>query len=237
MSENLQLKHTFFDQSMNVIGLIKKHINKRIGITTSTIEHQAYSVLSKAIQEEIEKQNVDRRILFQNFSIIKNSCETRLKDDILSCALCESINKKERNLFFNKVEAMYRDLTKKAATHPKLATLKAKIVPKFISKKFAYKLYKEQDQLSMKQLTNLLENPVDKIDKIILAEAACLNKLYKETIPDDVEFILVSTDRHFSPYRKEGFESKQVTNEIEKRFGIVCEWPYQVAQELQKTLK
>ena len=237
------IKHDFFDQCMRLIGLIKKHINKRIGIITRTIEDEAFSSLSKAIQQELEKAiqqelengNTDRSTLFQEISIIENSCETRLKN-ILSWLVCEPIDPEESEKLRGKVDEMYTELTKMARDHPKTASQKTDLVPKGF-RALAFDIYVYQDQLLIGQMNNLLTKPIEETDIKILAEAAYLNRLYKATMPAPVKFMLASTDRHFSPYRKEGLESNKVTLEIEKRFGIVCDWPHQVAQELQKTLK
>ena len=231
---SISLKHPFFDQSMNLIGFVKKHINKRIGIVTVTIEEQAYHVLEQAVKTEVKKIT-DRTIDFEILSVILNSCEDRLRN-ILSYLLREPVDPEEVSRNFNKVTEMYEELTKKAKNLPKPAALLTEAVsPKF--RKLAFKIYKTQDEIINSQLTNLLRDPPDNTDKTILAEAIYLFKLYKQTEGKKLTFFIASTDHHFSPVRKKGLESRGVTDAIRDKFGIICDWPYQITQILQAKIK
>ena len=237
MSEELQikLKHPFFDQSMNLIGIIKKHIHKRIGVVTTTIEDEANSILEQAVMQELRKKITDREVDFELFSVILNSSEARLKL-ILSYLLREPIDPFEVEKNIVKVEEMYSNLLEKARTLPKPASLLTEAVPKGF-KKLAFDIYKTQDEILNSQLTNLLRKPPETTDKKILAEAIYLCKLYRETEGKELQFYIASTDYHFSPVRKKGLESRQVTDAIYELFGIICDWPLQIAKILQEHLK
>jgi hypothetical protein len=75
--------------------------------------------------------------------------------------------------------------------------------------------------------------PVGERDKKILAEAVYILERYRKR---EAVMFLASTDCHFSPVR--GVRTiTTVTDEIEKRFGIVCDWPDKVLEKITATAK
>jgi len=234
---SIELKHKFFDQTMSLIGLLKKHLAKRIGITTPTIEDEAYYNLEEAVREEVDKIT-DRKVDFVLFSTILNSCENRLKE-VLSYLLREPVDQHQVNQNYLKVANMYEALTRKARSLPtpkKYATIRKKSVsPGLRTAAFDAFLITHKNRNA--QLFHLLSKPVEESDKIILAEAIYLFNLYKQTYGKGVTFLISSMDHHFSPIRKSGFESRPVTDTILDNFGIMCDWPYQVEQTLKSYLK
>lgn len=228
---SVNIKHPFFDQSMRLIGFIKKHLTKRIGILTVTIEEQAYHVLEHAVRQELQRKTIDRAIDFEMLSIILNYCENRLRE-ILSYLLREPVDPLEVSKNFIKVTQMYDQLTEKARNLPKPAALLTEMVPKDF-KKLAFDIYKTQDEIINSQLTNLLRKPAETTDKTILAESIYLFNVYKQMEGKDVAFYITSTDHHFSPVRKKGLESRGITDTIKELFGIICDWPHQIEQILR----
>ena len=99
----LELKHPFFDESMNLVGLLKKHLAKRIGIVTSTIESETRLVLEEAARTEIVSRSLDQ---FKLLSVVVNACEDRL-DTVLSYLLREPIDSSERDKSYAKVCELY----------------------------------------------------------------------------------------------------------------------------------
>ena len=234
---SIKLKHKFFDQAMSLIGLLKKHLTKRIGITTRTIEEEAFFNLEEAVREETAKIT-NRRVDFVLFSIILNSCENRLKE-ILSYLLREPVDPHQVNQNYHKVVKMYNDLTQEARALPtpkKYATIKKKAVSPGL-RTAAFDAYLITHKNRHAQLFHLLSRPVEESDKIILAEAIYLFNLYKQTFGQKIIFFIASMDHHFSPISKSGFESKPVTDAIQENFGIICDWPYEVEQALKSYLK
>ena len=232
---SLTIKHPFFDQSMRLIGFIRKHLTKRIGIVTTTVEEQAYHVLENAVRQELQKKTSKRAVDFEMFSIILNYCENRLRE-ILSYMVREPVDHLEVSKNFVKVTEMYDNLTEKALSLPKPAALLTETVPKGF-KRLAFDIYKKQDEIINSQLTNLLRKPADSIDKKILAEAIYLFNVYKQMEGKNIAFYITSTDHHFSPVRKKGLESRGITDTIYELFGIICDWPEQIEQILRNEIK
>ncbi len=231
---SLRIKHPFFDQSMSLIGFVKKHLTKRIGIVTATIEEQAYRVLQNAVKQELQR-TVERSLDFEMLSIILDYCENRLRE-ILSYMLREPVDPLEVSKNFVKVTEMYENLKDKAQNLPKPATLLTEAAPRGY-KKLAFDIYKTQDEIINSQLTNLLRKPAETTDKIILAEAIYLFNVYKQMEGKKLAFYITSTDHHFSPVRKKGLESRGITDTIKDLFGIICDWPRQIEEMLKNEIK
>jgi hypothetical protein len=193
VSEELSVtvKHPFFDQSMSLIGFVKKHLTKRIGIVTTTIEEQAYRVVEHAVRQELQRETAERAIDFEMFSIILNYCENRLRE-ILSYMVREPVDAPEVSKNFVKVTEMYENLKEKARGLPKPAALLTEAVPKGF-KKLAFDIYRTQDEIINSQLTNLLRKPAEDTDKTILAEAIYLFNVYKLMEGKNVAFYITST--------------------------------------------
>lgn len=234
---SFEIKDTFYDESMRLISLLRKHINKQIGITTLYVVDEAYHVLGRVIERMLSERIEDKAKLYEALSITINSCENKLREVLSSLSQLPTNPEETAKLRFLVTE-MYAENEKKAAFLPKPAIPMVKIAPRFLSKKELFKIYKKQDEILHFQLTNLLFNPVEDSDKRILAQAAYFAKLHKETEGKNIKYFLASTDYHFVPYRRGMLVSRQVTDNIEEDFfGIVCDRPHQIFLELEKALK
>jgi len=236
----IELKHHFYEQSMQLFSLIKKNLSKRIGVVTATIENEALRVLNEVVRGETRAkyQELDTETLFKYYSIALNTCDIRMRN-LLTFLQREPVESDKVAVWLIQVTKMYEELTEMAETHEKTAALKTRAVPARI-KKMAdwFEIYRTDDQRRHTQLFNLLRKEVESDDKIILAEACYLLNLYKQVEGKNVVLFMSSTDHHFSPVRRKGwaFESRQVTEEIEKRFGIICDWPDRIFEIVFKGL-
>jgi hypothetical protein len=229
-----EIKDVFYEEAMQLISVIRKNINKRIGITTSGVEEEAYNVMSSAIERKLKQKINDRAKVFELISIAVNSCESRLRD-ILSYVVREPVNPDESAKLYIQVNSMYDDLIVTALNLPRPAHLQTEVVPKFLNKSQMFGIYKTQDECLHAQLTNLIHNEVENTDKMHLAQAAYLCKLYKET-ETKITMYLASTDYHFVPIRYKGYISAQVTQKIEEKFGIIADKPDEIFKILQANI-
>jgi len=236
----IDLKHHFYEDAIQLSSLIKKNLSKRIGVVTATIESEALGVLSEVIRGEIRRkyEELDRETLFRYHSIALNACDTRMRN-LLAFLQREPVDPYDVAVWFTQVTRMYEELEQAANKLENLAYLKTQAVPPKIRKMADwFEIYRTDDIRINAQLYNLLFKKVETEDQKILAEACYLLNLYKATEGKDVSLYVASTDHHFSPARKPGWvvESRQVTDEIKKRFGIVCDWPKQIYEIVSKKL-
>jgi hypothetical protein len=226
----VELKHLFFDESMNLVGLLKKHIAKRIGIVTSTVENETRLVLEEAAREEIISRSLDE---FKLLSVVVNACEDRL-DTILGYLLREPIDMLERSKYYARVRELYDSWITYGheLDVSETASAKAEAVSKGY-KKEAFKIYKRQDYERNRQAIRLSKSPIDETDKLILSEAAYLYNLYKQTEGKETKVFLASTDTHFSPTRGT-LVSRVVTDDISTQLGVICDWPNDVAKAVRE---
>lgn len=229
-----EIKDVFYEEASELLSVIRKNVNKRIGITTTVIEEEAYQVLSSAIERKLKQKIPDRVKAFALLSVAVNACETRLRE-ILTFVVRDPVNAKESAKWHIQVCTMYEDLRKTALKLPAPAYFKANAAPKFLNKAEMFEIYQKQDECLNAQLTNLIYNPVEDSDKILLSQAIYLCKLYKETeTGGNITMYLSSTDHHFVPVRRSYYVSGQVTQEIEKCFGVIAERPHEIFTVLRK---
>lgn len=228
----IEIKDVFYDEATRLMSIVKKNINKRIGVTSFAAEDEAYQVLSSAIERKLNQKISDRAKVFQLLSVAINSCESRLRD-VLAVVVREPINPVEAARLLIQIVHVYDGLLTSAKKLPKPAAMLAAAVPRFLNKAEMYEVYKSQDEILNSQLTNLIYNPIEDSDKMILAHAAYLCKLYKEA-EGKIEMYLASTDHHFVPIKRDGLVSRQVTDKIEETFRIIADKPGEIFTALKK---
>lgn len=228
----VEIKDVFYDEATRLISIIKKHVNKRIGITTYAVEDEAYEVMSRAIERKLSQRIPERAKVFELLSVATNACESRLHE-ILSFILREPINPVECAKLYVQVVKMYNELQSEALTLPKPAAFMVAIAPRFLNKSELLDIYETQEEILNSQLTNLIYSPVEDSDKMILSQAVYLCRLYKGTETKTTMY-LASTDQHFVPVRKWNYTSRQVTDTIEEKFDIIADKPHEIFLVLKK---
>ncbi len=236
-SHPVEVKHQFFDDSMNLVGLLRTHVARRIGLITSTIENEALSVIERAARSEIERSQLPREQLFNTLSTVLTRCEDRMRE-IMQILQREPIRPEDLKEWKEKVNQTYDELIQRAAEVDVgwETTFKTRHAPSRFRPE-ARKIYSEQARALNRQITQLRYDLPNETDRQILAEAAYLRYFYAQT-SGKLTFYLASNDTHFSPMKaKGGLVSREVTDRILKDFHIVCDWPAEVAKSLQAGLK
>ena len=232
----VELKHHFYDECIDLISYFKKNMAKRIGIITSTIEAEAIGVLERVIEGELTKKQIDRKKDFELFSRILDICDSRMRR-ITSYLQREPIDIVDASYRLPLVQKMYAEFKKEAEELPKVALKRKEVIPKRFQKAVDwFKLFKKQDEMEHAQILNLLRKEVEFEDMRILADAYHLRCLYLESEGKGGNLYIASKDHHFVPVRRKGwaFEGRRITDEIYKRFGVVCEHPRRVKELLMK---
>src|SRR2546427_9834109 len=110
VTEDLQLKHPYFEKCSDLMGFIEEHSSEDIGITTNLIEREAKHALQKAVLLEVRKKGESA---FKNFSIILNQCDDRFNRH-LDVLRRDPVDQQEVNTQFVNVSRMYDRLGKSA---------------------------------------------------------------------------------------------------------------------------
>jgi hypothetical protein len=228
----VKLEHEFYAKTVPLFDIIKKYVDKRVGIISFTIETQAIAVIASAVTSALEEKAekiVDpesRAKLFESHTIFFDQCLAHLQDN-LSILQREPVVQSEKSRYYSDVTIMYNDLRNTARNLDIDQIINGNVTPRYRGT-IRHEVY-EQYKKRYKQLLKLQNEPVEESDKTILCEAICLLDYYRKTINPDVKMYLASTDYHFSPCDSEG----EITEQIKKRFQIVCDWPDEIAGYLK----
>ena len=223
----IPLEHKFYGRTAPLFDIFRKHIDKRIGIITFTVEMQALTVLAKAVsdalEEEAEKNPNQRVQLFMGYSALFDQCHDHLLEN-LALLVREPIPPDQRSKYYSPVSAMYDQFEQSAYRFDIDTYMKANVTPRYL-KTVRTEVYGQTRQ-QFRQLLKLKDQPVEESDKIILAESVYLHNCRSD---QSAKTYLASTDYHFSPVNSEG----HITDMIQKRFGIICDWPDKIAEYLR----
>ena len=228
----VKLEHEFYVKTVPLFDIIKKYVDKRVGIISYTIETQAISVIASAVTgalEEKAEKIVDpesRAKLFESHAIFFDQCLAHLQDN-LSILQREPVIQSEKSRYYSHVTIMYNDLRNTANNLDIDRIINGNVTSRYRGT-IRHEVY-EQYKKRYKQLLKLQNEPVEESDKTILCEAICLLDYYRKTISPSVKMYLASTDYHFSPCDSEG----EITEQIKKKFQIVCDWPDEIAGYLK----
>lgn len=111
---SVRINHPFSEISSDLLDYFHKNLRKRIGIVTQFIEDEVYYNMSKAVQSEIETNDLeDKAIDFEIFSAILNTCDNRLKK-YLGILRREPVDETSVNINKKLIEAMYDELIQNA---------------------------------------------------------------------------------------------------------------------------
>lgn len=230
----IKIKHPFAEISIRLLDFIKKHMRKRIGIVTYLVEEEARFVLRDAVKSQLAEEVKDRKVDFEVFSAILNICENRLREFLQYC-IREPVEEEDITPIYDQVFNMYAELMKEAIKLPNPAGFRSSLSPRQI-RRLAYNLYKSQDEKENAQLLHLIRKPVEDSDMRILSHAVYLLNTFIQSEGAAIRFFLASCDYHFSPIRRDPIISKQVTEYIDQRFGIECDFPDQIFFYLNRKL-
>lgn len=228
----IKLEHDFYTKTVPLFDTIKKHVDKRIGIITFTIETQAIAVIASAVTSTLEEKaeetldSESRAKLFESHTVFFDQCLAHLQEN-LSFLQREPVIQSEKLRYYSDVTIMYNDLRNTAKKLDINQIINANVTPRY-RETIRHEVY-EQYKKRYKQLLKLQNEPVEESDKTILCEAICLLDYYRKTINPDTKMYLSSTDYHFSPCDSAG----EITEQIEKKFHIVCDWPEKIAGYLK----
>ena len=97
-----------------------------------------------------------------------------------------------------------------------------------------YPVYKKQEINRTAQVIALRKSLPSQYDVLFLAQAISLKSYFKSS-GQNVAMYLTSCDTLLSPkWMPGGIQSRPITDEIARRFGITCDWPRPVTSELKK---
>lgn len=213
------------------------------------VDAESFSVLLKAVVKTIKQEvgdTVQRRGLFDALTSVVNLCHNQmrklkaflLKEKVEETKVQEKLREVEDMcLHFKRLKERY-DIPEYLESEYKRRWTRVP-VPKFWTaeqKEAGLRVYEDQVRSEKKHLDRFSTG--DK-DKRILAEAAYLADTYHAGYGRDVSIFLASSDtRFFSPFRESGGVTHRfISDEIQTRFGIVCDWPSLVAKDVAPLLK
>lgn len=228
----IELQHEFYEKTVRLFQIIKKHIDKRIGIITITIETQAVGVIASAVATALEEkaENLDdielRAKLFESHAIFFDQCLGHLQENISILQREPIASPITEEQCYVDVCKMYNDLQIIANNLDINQLIRANVTKRYRTT-IRHEI-REQYKKRYKQLLKLKNEPVEESDKRILCEVITLLQNYKQTNPT-VRMYLASTDYHFSPSDAGG----EIAKQINQRFQITCDWPDQIANCLK----
>ena len=228
----VEVEHKFYTKTIPLLNIIKKYVDKRIGIITSTIETQSIAAIAKAVTDALEEQaekildSESRAKLFESHTVFFDQCLAHLQEN-LSILQREPVSQTEKDRYYPDVTIMYNNLRNTAKNLDIDQLINANVTSRY-RQTIRYEVY-EQYKKRYKQLLKLKNEPVEESDKMILCEAICLLDYYRKTVNPNMKLYLASTDYHFSPSNSEG----EVTEQIRKKFQIICHWPDEIAKYLK----
>lgn len=236
INPDLKIMHQFYEECKELFTFIQKNLVKRIGIVTSTVENESLGVLDKVIEGELRRKGYSRTEDFTVSSAVFNICESNMRN-LINVLQREPINPVDVARKFILITVMYEEFTAMARNLPKVAAAKTQAVTNIAKGAVKwFNLFKTQDHLEHAQLYKLLTKDVEPSDIQILAEASHLYNNYIESEGKGGALFVASKDGHFAPIRKEHWtiEGREITDEIQKRFGIICEHPRKIKDQLAK---
>ena len=239
------IAHTHFRESSNLLSALRQYSSNKIGVTSKTVEGEAYRVIIKAIKSEFDKhvnyQNHNAEPLFDEFARICNICLNRTRQ-LFSFLVIEILDKSEVKKNLEKVNDM---VTYVYTLNARYGTIEHRRIlakrKKDASTKFSwtaalhrevYMMFRDQVEREYVQIRKFMEKEPNgnNNDKQILAEAITV----KSGLGNEMQFYIASHDtKFFSPLRlKGGSKSELITIEINNRFGITCDTPLEIIKIL-----
>lgn len=229
---DIELQHQFYEKTVPLFQIIRKYIDKRIGIITITIETQAIGVIASAVASALEEksENLDnselRAKLFESHAIFFDQCLGHLQENISILQREPIVSPITEEQCYVDVCNMYNDLQTIANSLDIDQLIRANVTQRY--RNTIRHEIRQQYKKRYKQLLKLKNEPVEESDKRILCEVITLLQNYKQTNPN-MRMYLASTDYHFSPSDSGG----EIAKQIKRRFQITCDWPDKVSNCLK----
>jgi len=234
------IQDKFYDASQRLFSLIRKNIVDRLGITTQTIEAEAFQILQRAVEEHVQQRARDfrdRSKLFEFGSMASNICETRmrrLRNYLLREAIIEE--EVEANIFM--VNNMYQALERSVKSDQQIIEEAIRRVPPATApnqrestklRREGYETFLKRDNIQYQRLKDRHASPTD---IRILAEAMHILSQYRREHGKEFRLYMASTDsNNFVPVKDSEGESRPVTDMIETKTGVICAWPDDILKE------
>lgn len=196
---NIDLEHQFYEKTVPLFKIIRKHMGERIGIISYRIETQAIGVIANAVAEQLEEkaENItdpeSRAQLFESHTVFFDQCFAHLQEN-LSILQREPIAQSDIDQCYPAVSIMYNDLQRIAEKLDINKLINANVSRRYRDT-IRYEI-SEQYRKRYKQLLKLQNEPVEESDKRILCEVISLLHNYQKAISQDIRMYLASTDYH-----------------------------------------
>jgi hypothetical protein len=116
----VKLEHEFYTKTVPLFNIIKKYVDKRIGIITFTIETQAIAVIANAVTGALEEQaekivdTESRAKLFESHTVFFDQCLAHLQDN-LSILQREPLVQSEKFRYYSDVTMLHPDTERQYA--------------------------------------------------------------------------------------------------------------------------
>jgi hypothetical protein len=236
----VRIKDTFYDASQRLFSAIRRNIMDRLGITTQTVEVEAFRALQKRIEEYVQRRSrdfEDKSKLFEFGSMASNICGTRMKklrDHLMREAIVEEEVKDNERI----IKEMYQGLERSAKTGEQIEEEVFRMYPttsaadqheRTKTQREGYKAFLERDNIQYWRLRNKHASPTD---IRILAEAMHILSQYRRQHGEGFRLYMASTDsNNFVPVKDPEGESKPVTEMIRTKTGVICKWPDDILKE------
>jgi len=235
-----EIKHEFYDQSIQLFSLFRKYRSKRIGYLVPKVRTESFSVLSKAVKSVFVPstlQDPKRKEIFYNDAVaIINASEHKMRD-LMKLLFSEKLDEQKittnlKNI--KKMSAYLMNQWNQKYNRKGWRTRESKKRSKSIMKEIYWKeeqkkevvyTHKGQIDRESRQIYRFQRKHPNWQDERILAESITL----KQKLEDKTEkfnFMIASCDSgFFSPYIGLEGVSDTVTREIQQRFNIRCDYP------------
>jgi hypothetical protein len=234
------IQDKFYDASQRLFSLVRKNIVDRLGITTQTVEAEAFQVLQSAVEEHVQQRARDFRDkskLFEFGSMASNICETRIRR-LRNYLLREAIIEEEVEVNIFTVDGMYQALERSVKSDQQIIEEAIRRVPPATTpneresvklQREGYEVFLKRDNIQYQRLKDRHASPND---IRILAEAMHILSQYRRERGEEFRLYMASTDsNNFVPVKDSEGESRPVTNMIETKTHVICAWPDDILKE------
>lgn len=240
----IQVKHRFYDESIQLFSIFKKDPAAKRGISTPTMRRESFLVLAKAIKDVfltgISPTDIRlKEFFYNNASAILFSSDHKMRD-LFGYLYPIFPSRQHLRQAYHDVQAMSAHLrgiwdrkygqkySRIQESKSRAKNIKEGTKWKDEQKDEVFYTHKGQVDQEAKQLERFMRKYPNNCDQKILAESVAIHRYYKSK-NQQYTLYLASCDRaFFSPYIWHDYVSDIVTREIHNRFCVVCNVPREV---------